>query len=112
MYKRVQAGRSSKEAGTTRLDGIDFCLREAGPPEASWELVTVKVFTLLGLDRTERSSALSADKTSKIAALLLAAHERTVLMGLGAVGCKGLGERAGGRSRVDPGCVVDVWCSC
>lgn len=106
MPIRASEDSLAAEASTAGLNGLNFSLRPGQTVEAGRQFSTVEKFTLLGLNRTQRStrgttdSALAERGTSK----------RTVLLGLGAVGSERVGQNTGGRSGVSTRRVVYRFC--
>jgi hypothetical protein len=94
-----------KLAGTTRLNRVNLGLGPRHALEAGGQLRAVEEEAVAGLDRSERGAWGAADPGRVVAGLV----EGAVLLSLLAVGCKGLGKRAGGGGRVDVGGVVDLW---
>lgn len=92
-------------AGTTRLDRVNLGLRPGHALEAGRKLRAVEEEAVAGLDRAERG-AWGATNSSRVVAGLV---EGAVLLGLLAVGRKGLRERVGGGGWVGVGSVVDLW---
>jgi hypothetical protein len=93
-----------KLAGTTRLNRVNLGLGPRHALEAGGQLRAVEEEAVAGLDRSERGAWGAADPGRVVAGLV----EGAVLLSLLAVGCKGLGKRAGGGGRVDVGGVVDL----
>jgi hypothetical protein len=93
------------EAGTAGLNGINLSLSPGETAEAGGKLSAVEELAVLGLDGAERGTRLATDGAGGGGAT-----ERTVLLSLGAVGSKRIGESAGGRGGVDARRVVDgLW---
>jgi hypothetical protein len=94
-----------KLASTARLNRVNLSLRPGHALETGGELRAVEEEAVAGLDRSERGAWRAANSGRVVAGLV----EGTVLLGLLAVGRKGLRERVGRGSWVGVGSVVDLW---
>ena len=97
---------SGVEAGATGLNGLDLGLGEGQTVEARGELITVEEFALLGLDGAEGSAGVTADGTGNERGTA----QRTVLLGLDAVGGERVGKGARGGSGMRAGSVIQRLC--
>lgn len=109
----------AEESSAARLDGIDLSSSQGAALEAGGESRGIEQDTLGGLNAAERSTASTANAAAGTDCLL----ERTMLLGVVAVGAEGsvgrgsravsvagpgLGELAEGRGGMRLGSVVDV----
>lgn len=94
------------EAGTAGLNGLNLSLRPWQTVEAGRQFSTIEELTLLGLNRTQRSTWDTADG----ALAERGTSKRTVLLGLDAVGSERVGQNTGGRSGVSTRAVVYRLC--
>jgi len=105
MPDRAENSLAAK-ASTTGLNGLNFSLRPWQTVEAGRQLSTVEEFTLLRLNRAQRSTRGTTDGTLAERGT----SKRTVLLGLDAVGSERVGQNTGRRSGVSTRGVVYRFC--
>ena len=91
-------------AGTARLDCLNLGLSPCQSSEAIGKLITVEEKAFAGLYRAESRAGRAADTAGRE---LVGLVQRSMLLGLLAVGCEGVGEGVGWGGWVGLRCVVD-----